>query len=69
LDLQTALDELDKVDSRLQELIELRFFGGLTQKEVAELQSRSERAIRRDWVKARAFPVARAHPVADLGPE
>ena len=61
LDLHAALDDLDKIDSRLRELIELRFFGGLTHAEIGELQSRSERSIKRDWVKARAFLVARSN--------
>jgi RNA polymerase sigma factor (TIGR02999 family) len=60
LDIHAALDDLDQVDGRLRELVELKFFGGLTHTEIGDLQSRSERSIKRDWVKARAFLVARA---------
>jgi RNA polymerase sigma factor (TIGR02999 family) len=62
LDLHAALDELDQLDSRLRELVELKFFGGLTYTEIGELQARSERSVKRDWAKARAFLVARSAP-------
>ena len=48
------------MDSRLRELVELKFFGGLTYAEIGELHTRSERSVKRDWVKARAFLVARS---------
>jgi len=38
----------------------LKFFGGLTYTEIGQLQARSERSIKRDWVKARAFLLARS---------
>lgn len=60
LDMHAALDELDQVEPRLRELVELKFFGGLTYQEIGDLHSRSERSIKRDWVKARAFLVARS---------
>lgn len=60
LDIHSALDDLDQLDSRLRELVELKFFGGLSHAEIGALQSRSERSIKRDWVKARAFLVARS---------
>ncbi|MGD2130528.1 MAG: ECF-type sigma factor [Lysobacterales bacterium] len=60
VDIDAALNELELIDPRLRELVELKFFGGLTYSEIGELHDRSERSIKRDWVKARAFLVARA---------
>ena len=39
-------------------MVELRYFGGLSELEIAALQERSERSIRRDWQKARMFLLA-----------
>jgi RNA polymerase sigma factor (TIGR02999 family) len=60
LDIDAAMNELEAVDARLRELVELKFFGGLTHSEIGELFDRSERSIKRDWVRARAFLVARS---------
>jgi len=60
LDLHQALDDLDLLDGNLRELVELKFFGGLTYTEIGLIQARSERTIKRDWVKARAFLLARS---------
>lgn len=60
LDMHTALDDLDQLDPRLRELVELKFFGGLTYTEIGTLHDRSERSIKRDWHKARAFLMTRA---------
>jgi len=60
LDMHTALDDLDQLDPRLRELVELKFFGGLTNTEIGTLHDRSERSIKRDWCKARAFLITRA---------
>jgi RNA polymerase sigma factor (TIGR02999 family) len=48
-----ALDTLAKVDARLVRVVELRYFGGFSEKEIAELLGVTERTIRRDWEKAR----------------
>lgn len=50
-----ALTSLAALDERLSRLVEMRFFGGLTEEEVAEVMGISERTVRRDWRKARAF--------------
>lgn len=50
-----ALEELERVDERLARLVELRFFGGLTDAEIAELLEVTDRTVRRDWVKAKGF--------------
>lgn len=69
LDIHAALDDLDQLDSRLRELVELKFFGGLTYAEIGALHERSERSIKRDWRKARAFLKARAtHTLAPTPP-
>jgi len=60
LDIHSALSDLDQIDPLQRELVELKFFGGLTHAEIGRLHGRSERTIKRDWVKARAFLVARA---------
>lgn len=53
--LDTALAELELVDERLARTVELRFFGGLSVEETAEMMEVSPRTVKRDWRKARAF--------------
>jgi RNA polymerase sigma factor (TIGR02999 family) len=53
--LDEALHRLHAVDERLARVVELRFFGGLTEPEAAEVLGVTERTVRRDWVKARAW--------------
>jgi len=48
-----ALHDLAKVDERLVRVVEMRYFGGLTEDEVAEAMGVSTRTVRRDWEKAR----------------
>lgn len=48
-----ALLELASIDSRLVHVVELRFFGGLTESEIAVALGVSDRTVRRDWEKAR----------------
>jgi RNA polymerase sigma factor (TIGR02999 family) len=55
LALAQALDRLASVDERLVRLVEMRFFGGLTATEVAEVLGISERTVKRDWRKAKAL--------------
>ncbi|MGH7503953.1 MAG: sigma-70 family RNA polymerase sigma factor [Longimicrobiales bacterium] len=55
LALDDALDELAKLDQRLAQLVELRFFAGFTIEETAEALGISARTVKRDWSKARAF--------------
>lgn len=50
-----ALTALAALDERLSRLVELRFFAGLTEEEVAAAMGTSERTVRRDWRKARAY--------------
>ena len=58
LGLDTALTRLAAVDKRLAQVVELRYFAGLSELEIAALLKRSERSIRRDWQKARLFLLA-----------
>ena len=58
LGLDVALTRLADVDQRLAHVVELRYFAGLSETEIAALLKRSERSIRRDWQKARMFLLA-----------
>lgn len=58
LGLDTALNRLADVDTRLAQVVELRYFAGLSEAEIAGLLKRSERSVRRDWQKARMFLLA-----------
>lgn len=58
LALDNALDRLLAVDARLAKVVELRYFAGLSEQEIADLMQRSERSVRRDWQKARLFLLA-----------
>lgn len=55
LALDEALEILQATDERLLQQVELRFFGGLTAVEIGEAMDLSERTVRRDWARARAF--------------
>jgi len=53
--LDEALVSLAKLDARQSQVVELRFFGGLTVDETAEVLKVSEATVRRDWSLARAW--------------
>ncbi len=55
LALDEALQKLAQLDPALERLVELRFFGGLELSEISALVERSERSLKRDWRRARAF--------------
>jgi RNA polymerase sigma factor (TIGR02999 family) len=50
-----ALLELEKVDPRMARVVEMRYFGGLTDAEVAAALQVTDRTVRRDWQQARLF--------------
>ncbi len=50
-----ALDELAKTEPPLAELVDLKFFCGLTFAEIASLRGTSERTVQRQWEKARIY--------------
>jgi RNA polymerase sigma-70 factor (ECF subfamily) len=55
LDLDEALTTLSRLDERQSQVVELRFFGGLTEAEIAEVLKVSERTIQSDWRLARSW--------------
>ena len=55
LALEDALERLERADADLCRLVELRFFGGLSHREIAEVQQVSVRTVERQWRAARAF--------------
>jgi RNA polymerase sigma factor (TIGR02999 family) len=57
LALDQALDDLARVDARKARVIELRFFGGLSVEETAEVLRMSPQSVMRDWKLARAWLV------------
>ena len=60
-----ALDAaLEGLEPRQREIVEMRFFGGMTEEEVAAVLGVSDRTVRREWVKARAWLYAALYPDA-----
>ena len=53
LDVHQALDRIAAIDPRLSQVVEMRYFGGMTESEIAQALSVTERTVRRDWQKAR----------------
>ena len=53
--LDEALDQLAAIDPRRSRMVELRFFGGLSEEETAEVLKVSPRTVRREWSLARAW--------------
>ena len=65
IDLDQALTELTHIDPRQGQVVELRYFGGLSEQEVAEVLSISRATVTREWQTARAWLYRRitARPV------
>src|SRR5215510_3922739 len=53
--LDKALDELEKIDERACRVVELRYIGGLTEKEAAEILEISVATLKRDWTFAKTW--------------
>jgi RNA polymerase sigma factor (TIGR02999 family) len=53
--LDSALSQLQQLEPRLAELVEMRFFAGLSVVQVAELREVAPRTVLRDWRRARAY--------------
>ncbi len=64
LALDEALTALSKLDERASRVVELRFFGGHTDKEVCEILGENLPTVRRDWVFARSWLKTRFQPVS-----
>lgn len=64
LDLDRSLGELESISQRGRTVVELRFFGGLTAEETAEVLGMSLRTVHREWRQARAFLYSRLEETA-----
>lgn len=53
LQITDALDRVALIDARLARIVEYRFFGGLSNEEIAAAVGVTERTVERDWIKAR----------------
>jgi len=58
LDVHEALEDLEQADPRLARIAEMRYFGGYSEKEIAETLEVTERTVQRDWEKARLLLAA-----------
>jgi RNA polymerase sigma factor (TIGR02999 family) len=61
LDLNTLLSALEEVDPRAARVVDLRFFGGLHEEEIAAVLDVSVITVKRDWKAARAWLASRLH--------
>ena len=67
LSLETALVRLDAINPNLMELVEMRFFGGMTIAETSEATGLSEPTVKRRWQVARAWLAdALDNPIGDV---
>lgn len=55
LGVHAALERLNEVDERVAQVVEMRYFGGLNEAEVADALGVGVRTVARDWEKARLF--------------
>ena len=53
LKVHEALEELEQAEPRLAQVAQMRYFGGYSEKEIAETLEITERTVQRDWEKAR----------------
>ena len=63
-----ALTRLEQFDPRQCRVVEMRFFGGLTEDETAEVLGVSPRTVRRDWILARAWLHGELHQSSAASP-
>jgi RNA polymerase sigma factor (TIGR02999 family) len=64
LALDSALEKLGRLDSRQSQLVELRFFGGLTVDEIAAALDIAPITVKRDWALARAWLFRELRPAS-----
>ena len=55
LDLDAALDALASVDARKADVVQMKFFAGMTMPEIAAALNLSDATVERDWTLARAW--------------
>lgn len=66
VEVSEALDRLGELSPRLAEIVECRFFGGFSDEETARALGVSDRTVRREWLKARAWL---RHELGDAAPD
>jgi RNA polymerase sigma factor (TIGR02999 family) len=62
LHVHEALQQLAATEPRLTQVVEMRYFGGYSEQEIADALNLTERTVRRDWEKARALLLAMLGP-------
>ena len=55
ISIDEALNRLNEIDPSKSRIVEMKFFGGMTTEEIAEVQKVSSRTIEREWRKAKAW--------------
>ena len=58
LTVHSELDKLGKLSKRMAQVVEMRYFAGMTEEEIAIALDTTERTVRRDWEKARLILAA-----------
>jgi RNA polymerase sigma factor (TIGR02999 family) len=58
LDVDAALEQLARLEPRLARVVEMRYFAGMKEAEIAEALGVTDRTVRRDWEKARLLLAA-----------
>jgi RNA polymerase sigma factor (TIGR02999 family) len=58
LGVHEALEDLERADPRLAQVAQMRYFGGYSEKEIADTLGITERTVQRDWEKARLILAA-----------
>ncbi len=58
LEVHEALEELEQADPRLAQVAQMRYFGGYSEREIADTLQITERTVQRDWDKARLILAA-----------
>ncbi|HKX32276.1 MAG TPA: ECF-type sigma factor [Blastocatellia bacterium] len=62
IELDEALQQLEEIDPRAARGVEMRFFVGLTQQEIAEVESIDVATVKRDWVFAKSWLYSQLNP-------
>jgi RNA polymerase sigma factor (TIGR02999 family) len=62
LDVDSALQALEVLDPALAQVVEMRYFGGYSDLQIAAAMAITDRTVRRHWDKARAFILAQLQP-------
>jgi RNA polymerase sigma-70 factor (ECF subfamily) len=63
VELDQALERLEKLDARQCRVVELRFFAGLDEEEIARMLGVSDRTVKRDWAMAKAWLYGELQPM------